>query len=66
MITQKLIDPTNIPTDVYQEVKKLFHKFWDGLPVRRLGVALSDLSERQYINYLCSKRVGRKREKSAE
>nr|WP_238552936.1 hypothetical protein [Paenibacillus alvei] len=47
-------------------MKKLFHKFWDGLPVRRLGVALSDLSERQYINYLCSKRVGRKREKSAE
>ncbi|GAA4879259.1 DNA polymerase IV [Paenibacillus vulneris] len=40
----KMDDPSNISVDVFSNVKKLFHKFWDGLPVRRLGVSLSDLS----------------------
>ncbi|SYX84584.1 DNA polymerase IV [Paenibacillus alvei] len=42
---QKLIEPTNCTTDIYDAAKKLFHKFWDGEPVRRLGVAVSDLSD---------------------
>ncbi|WP_459954015.1 DNA polymerase IV [Paenibacillus pini] len=40
----KLVDPTNVTVDIYAAVKKLFHTYWDGLPVRRLSVALSDLS----------------------
>lgn len=40
----KLPDPTNITVDVYEVAKELFHKHWDGFPVRRVGVSLSDLS----------------------
>ncbi|MCG7407670.1 DNA polymerase IV [Paenibacillus sp. ACRRX] len=40
---QKLADPTNSTTDIYEACKKLFHKFWDGEPVRRLGIAITDL-----------------------
>lgn len=40
----KLAEPTNSTQDVYQAVCRLFLKFWDGKPVRRLGVNLSQLS----------------------
>ena len=40
----KLDDPTNITTEVYDAAKKLFHKFWDKRPVRRVSVSLSELS----------------------
>ncbi|MCF7753172.1 DNA polymerase IV [Paenibacillus xylanexedens] len=39
----KVADPTNITTEVFAIVCKLFYKYWDGLPVRRIGVELSDL-----------------------
>jgi len=35
-----LIQPTHVTNHVYQVVKQIFHHFWDGSPVRRLGVAL--------------------------
>ncbi|MET1174575.1 DNA polymerase IV [Paenibacillus amylolyticus] len=40
----KLEDPTNITVDVCKIAKQLFHKYWDGQPVRRVGVSLSNLS----------------------
>ncbi|OMF76813.1 DNA polymerase IV [Paenibacillus glucanolyticus] len=39
----KMPDPSNITVDVYEFAKKLFHVNWDGLPVRRVSVSLSDL-----------------------
>ncbi|TVX85529.1 DNA polymerase IV [Paenibacillus agilis] len=42
---QRLPDPTHSTDDIYAAVKKLFHKHWDGQPVRRLGVSVSDLSD---------------------
>lgn len=45
----KLEDPTNIGVEVYEAVKKLFDRHWDGLPVRKLAVALSSLTgDREY------------------
>lgn len=41
----KMLEPSSCTTVVYQEAKKIFHKFWDGLPIRRLGVSISDLSD---------------------
>lgn len=43
----KLPDPTNHTNTVFQTVKKLFYRFWDHMPVRRLGVALSRLTNKQ-------------------
>ncbi|MBD5073879.1 DNA polymerase IV, partial [Xanthomonas citri pv. citri] len=40
----KLAEPTNSTQDVYEAVRRLFLTFWDGKPVRRLGVNLSQLS----------------------
>lgn len=42
---KKMIDPTNSTLEVFKEVKKVFHTHWDGLPVRRLNVSLSSLSD---------------------
>lgn len=39
-----LLNPTNSTLEVYHAAKKLFIKFWDGQPVRRLSVNLSNLS----------------------
>lgn len=45
----KMADPTNATKHVYEEAVKLFKQHWDGLPVRQLGVSLSQLtSEDQY------------------
>ncbi|OAB41437.1 DNA polymerase IV [Paenibacillus glacialis] len=40
----KLDDPTNITTEVYDVAKKIFHRYWDRQPVRRVSVSLSGLS----------------------
>ncbi|WEG14370.1 DNA polymerase IV [Pullulanibacillus sp. KACC 23026] len=39
----KLPFPTNFGTDIYKPALDLFKRHWDGLPVRSLGVTLSDL-----------------------
>ncbi|WP_010497796.1 DNA polymerase IV [Paenibacillus elgii] len=45
----KMADPTNATKHVYEEAVKLFKQHWDGLPVRQLGVGLSQLTnEDQY------------------
>ncbi|MEW4425913.1 hypothetical protein AB1I68_00300 [Paenibacillus pabuli] len=40
----KLPEPTNITIDVCHIPKRIFHQYWDGQPVRRVGVSLSQLS----------------------
>ncbi len=39
----KLPFPTNFGTDLFKHALGLFQKHWDGLPIRSLGVNLSDL-----------------------
>ncbi|MBJ8192034.1 DNA polymerase IV, partial [Bacillus cereus] len=41
----KLPNPTNNTNKVYKTVKKLFYKIWNHMPVRRLGVSLSGLTD---------------------
>ncbi|GIP32983.1 DNA polymerase IV [Paenibacillus sp. J2TS4] len=43
----KMPDPTNHTNTVFQAAKKLFYKFWDQMPVRRMGVTLSQLTNDQ-------------------
>jgi len=40
----KMAEPTNLTKPVYETAKKIFGKYWDGLPVRRVGVSLTDLT----------------------
>lgn len=40
----KMEDPSNITNQVYQWACRLLEKYWDGLPVRRVGVSLSQLT----------------------
>ncbi|WP_091014476.1 DNA polymerase IV [Paenibacillus amylolyticus] len=40
----KLQDPTNITVDVCKIAKQIFRQHWDGQPVRRVGISLSNLS----------------------
>ncbi|MCQ6558136.1 DNA polymerase IV [Paenibacillus mendelii] len=45
----KLADPTNIGAEVYEAARVLFYRHWDGLPVRKLGITLSSLTDdREY------------------
>ncbi|MGO4500070.1 DNA polymerase IV [Paenibacillus sp. 2RAB27] len=39
----KMPDPTNNTNAVYEAVKILFYRYWDKMPVRRVGVTLSNL-----------------------
>lgn len=39
----KMSDPTNHTSAVYEAVKLLFYRYWDQMPVRRVGVTLSSL-----------------------
>ncbi|CAH8248458.1 DNA polymerase IV [Paenibacillus melissococcoides] len=39
----KLPESSNITTDIYLEAKKLFHRYWNGQPIRRIGIGLSCL-----------------------
>ncbi|TCZ79406.1 DNA polymerase IV [Paenibacillus albiflavus] len=43
----KMPDPTNNTNKVFESVKTIFYKFWDGMPVRRAGVSLSMLASDQ-------------------
>jgi DNA polymerase-4 len=45
----KLAEPTNLTDDVYKVASMLFERHWDGLPVRKVGVVLSELvGDEQY------------------
>ncbi|MVO99216.1 DNA polymerase IV [Paenibacillus lutrae] len=39
-----LPDPTNMTREVYEGVRRIFYKHWNGHPVRKLSVTLSDLT----------------------
>lgn len=41
---EKMVDPTNITNQVYHAAVTLFLKHWNGQPVRKIGVGLSELS----------------------
>ncbi len=41
---QKMPDPTHATAHVYATVRKLFRKHWNGLPVRKVGVTLTQLT----------------------
>ncbi|TVX94139.1 DNA polymerase IV [Paenibacillus agilis] len=43
----KMPDPTNHTNTVFEAVKTLFYKFWNRLPVRRIGITLSQLKDDQ-------------------
>jgi nucleotidyltransferase/DNA polymerase involved in DNA repair len=43
----KMPDPTNNTNAVYEAVKMLFYRFWDKMPVRRVGVMISNLVDDQ-------------------
>jgi len=38
-----LLTPTQVTNHVYRAAKELFHKFWDGRPIRQISVALGGL-----------------------
>lgn len=38
-----MIDPTNVTNSVFATVLEIFNKYWDGLPVRRVGVGIAQL-----------------------
>jgi nucleotidyltransferase/DNA polymerase involved in DNA repair len=39
----KMPDPTNNTNAVYEAAKALFYRYWDKMPVRRVGITLSNL-----------------------
>lgn len=40
----KMVDPTNVTNQVYRAAVELLLKHWDGLPIRRVGISLSQFS----------------------
>jgi DNA polymerase-4 len=43
----KMVEPTNVTNQVYEAVVKLFGQHWEGLPVRKVAVGLSQLSSEE-------------------
>lgn len=41
----KMAEPTNVTNQVYHEAVELFERHWEGLPVRKLALSLSQLSD---------------------
>lgn len=40
----KMVDPTNVTNQVYRAAVELLQRHWDGLPIRRIGISLSQFS----------------------
>jgi DNA polymerase-4 len=40
----KMEDPSNITNQVYHWARRLLETYWDGLPIRRIGVSLTQLT----------------------
>lgn len=56
----KLPDPTNLTDDVYKAACQLFDRHWDGFPIRKISVGLSQLtSDEQYQMVLFDNREKR-------
>lgn len=43
----KMCDPSNITREVYEMAKKIFHKHWNGLPIRKVWVSLGNLQSNE-------------------
>ncbi len=43
----KMAEPTNVTNQVYEAAVKLFRKHWEGVPVRKVAVGLSQLSSEE-------------------
>ncbi len=64
----KLPDPTNNTNKIYKAAKEIFYKFWDRMPVRRLGVSLSSLmdAETYQVSFFDDKKRARSLEKATD
>ncbi|MEC0371902.1 DNA polymerase IV [Paenibacillus chibensis] len=58
----KLSDPTNITDEIYRAACLLFQRHWNHLPIRRIAVALSDLSPDSLVQLTLFGDRDRKRE----
>ena len=56
----KMEDPSNITNQVYHWARRLLETYWDGLPIRRIGVSLT-LTPTMNISYRCLILTGRDR-----
>ena len=45
----KLDNPTDVTNEIYQNVRQLFQESWSGQPLRLIGVALTGLTEDDFI-----------------
>ncbi|MCV9948136.1 DNA polymerase IV [Paenibacillus sp. BT-177] len=64
----KLPDPTNNTNKIYKAAKEIFYKFWDRMPVRRLGVSLSSLmdAETYQVSFFDDEKRARSLEKATD
>ena len=46
---RKLDNPTDVTNEIYQNVRQLFQESWSGQPLRLIGVALTGLTEDEFI-----------------
>ena len=46
---RKLDNPTDVTNEIYRNVRQLFQEFWSGQPLRLIGVALTGLTEDEFI-----------------
>ena len=46
---RKLANPTDVTNEIYQNVRQLFQESWSGQPLRLIGVALTGLTEDDFI-----------------
>ena len=46
---RKLENPTDVTDEIYQNVKRLFQESWSGQPLRLIGVALTGLTEDNFV-----------------
>lgn len=59
-----LLNPTHYTMDVYQAAVDLFERFWDGEPIRRISVSLSNLCSDKWLQLSLFEQLDRKRDLS--
>ena len=47
----KLTNPTDVTEEIYKKIRSLFQESWNGQPLRLLGVALTGLTEDDYLQF---------------
>ncbi|MCY9752562.1 DNA polymerase IV, partial [Paenibacillus larvae] len=63
---KKLTKPTYLTKEVFREAKELFYQYWDGLPIRRIYVELSDLQKDDIVQLDFFDQVDRERQLQLE